>query len=57
MVLKSKTKTKKTNETAKQNMLNSLLENDNIEEQKLNKQLPMPLPGCHPYVHHNEDIK
>lgn len=57
MVLKSKTKTKKTNETAKENMLNSLLENDDVEEQKLNKQLPMPLPGCHPYVHHNQDIK
>ena len=55
MVLKSRTK-KKTNETAKRNMLNSLLENDNTEEQKLNKQLTMPLPGCHPYVHHDEDI-
>ena len=37
-------------------MLNSLLENDNTEEQKLNKRLTMPLPGCHPYVHHDEDI-
>ena len=32
---------KKTNETIKQELLNSLRDNDNVEEQELNEQLPM----------------